>query len=189
MKHPAQEKARLRAEMIRLRDALPAPQRAEASRDIARCIAESDFYRNAEVILAYFAVKSEVDLTDLWQRTLAQKRQLAFARCVGKELHFHAVLSLSELTPGRFGIPEPPAEAPRVTDFSRALAVVPALSADSRGYRLGYGGGYYDRFLAEHPALFTVCAVFEPLRRESLCHEAFDRRMRCVVTEERKLDL
>lgn len=187
MKRPM-HKEELRARFKAQRAALPEDVRAEASRAMVRRILESDAYRKARLLLAYYPTASEVDLRPLWEAALKAGKRLAFPRCEGNVIRFYTVCDLGELVPARFGIPSPREGAARVSDFSDSLCIVPALSADPSGTRLGYGGGFYDRFLAENPNVATLCAVFESLLSESLPCEKHDRKLAEIITETGRIE-
>ena len=98
-------------------------------------------------------------------------------------MDFFYVDKLSEMEKGRFGICEPKPTLPRVVDFSDALMLVPAMSFDRRGFRLGYGGGYYDRFLEAHPVR-TVGITYEMFMVEALPHDEYDKAVNQIATED-----
>lgn len=100
-------------------------------------------------------------------------------------MDFHPVSRLSELTAGAYGIPEPSAHSPSLTaeETANALCVVPALSVAPSGYRLGYGGGYYDRFLRNFTGR-TVCPVYRCMLTEELPFDRYDQRVDLIITEE-----
>ena len=94
------------------------------------------------------------------------------------------VRSLSELQPAMLGIPAPPDSAPVLSPEELDLILVPALVYDRDGYRIGYGGGYYDRFLSSARA-FTIGLGRERLMMDRLPKEAHDIAVECVVTEDK----
>ena len=108
-------------------------------------------FRAAKTLLLYFPLANEINLIPVFNHAREKGMACAFPRCGDKkgEMSFYLVNTLDELEVGKFGICEPRADAPRLTDFSDAVAFVPALAFDKKGYRVGYGGGYYDRFLLD----------------------------------------
>ena len=98
---------------------------------------------------------------EILRRALADGKALALPKVCGREMRFVAVRDLSTLAPGAMGIPEPPDE-PAAGD-ERALILMPGLAFDKSGHRVGYGGGYYDRYLARHPlhTLIALCYDFQ----------------------------
>ncbi len=182
------EKRELRRALLLRRAALSREYRLRASRAIAEKIMASDLWQKARTVLAYFPVGEELFLVPLWERALAEGKRVAFPRCENGEMRFVAVTSLVELTEDAYRIPAPPEEGETVETFEATLAVVPALSADREGFRLGYGGGYYDRFLQKHPEVVTLCAIYDELFSPvPLIREPFDVPVQAVLTEKRKI--
>lgn len=97
-------------------------------------------------------------------------------------MRFHALTSLSGLAPGPFGILEPQ-NTPEITDFAHAVAIVPALCYNRQGYRLGYGGGYYDKFLSQHPEIPTIGLCFAACLTDQNFQAPHDIKIDRVVTE------
>ena len=138
-------------------------------------------YAAAKCVLLYYPISSEPDIIPLAHQALACGKAVAFPVVNGSEMAFLHVSALDGFVTSRYGIPEPdPQLCERVTDFSEAICVVPALAVDNAGNRIGYGGGYYDRFLSGF-AGFSVCAVFTPLLLSELPHEAHDIKPDAVV--------
>lgn len=114
-------------------------------------------WRDASLVLAYLATGSEVETRGLVRAAWEAGKRLAVPRCVvaEKRMEWVEIRSLEGLAPGTHGIEEPPASCPALPDagvlMPDALALVPGLAFDCAGQRLGYGGGYYDRFLAAFP--------------------------------------
>ena len=147
----ADQKRALRQRLLASRAALGESERVAWSEAIARHVIASDSFRAARVILCYAPVRGEVDPLPIAREAWRQGKQVAFVRSNVESctLTFCFVKSLDELTEGAYRIPEPPTDAPILREFSDALCIVPALAFDRRGFRLGYGKGYYDRFLSE----------------------------------------
>lgn len=159
-----QARAELRREMRARRDALDAQYRAAAARDVAGHVLESGLWRSAGRVFAYCATGSELGTRALLEAALGEGKALYLPRCVRRgEMRLIRVHALGELRPGRFGIPEPVGDEELLGTPDLCLA--PGLAFDRAGGRLGYGGGYYDRFLAgARPAVAALaypCQVIE----------------------------
>lgn len=175
-----EERRRLRA----LRRAFTAEQRAVWDRALCNGIVALPCFRKAKTVLAYYPIADEPNLLEAVRVAFETGLTVAFPVCepVTATMVFRTVRSTDELISGAYGIPEPPDTCPELTDFSGALCLVPALSFDRRGFRIGYGKGYYDRFLAEHPVT-TVGATYSALITDSLPSEPTDRAVTTVLTE------
>ncbi len=175
-------KKELRKQYKALRDSISKENRALWSAEICRKITELDAYKTAKTLLLYAKTGSEIDLLPLFEKAQKDGIACAFPRCISDGImEFYYVNSLSELQKGAYGIMEPTAECP-VTDFRGTIAIVPALAYDKDGYRLGYGGGYYDRFLAAHP-VFAVGIAYSACTTHCLPHGEFDKAVETVITE------
>ena len=170
----------------------------------ARCLAvemrllESPFWQRSRRIVLYVAVKGEVDTALLLERAWKEGRELFLPRCRPEDpglMDMIACRGPEELVPSSFGIPEPVLSGESrilslrdLSDGDRTLVVVPGLAFDRDGFRLGYGGGYYDRMLAlaRCPG---VGLTFHDLLLERLPRDAWDRPVKAVCTEEELLCL
>lgn len=178
------EKKVLRRALIDRRRALGESYRSKASVALCDKLLAHPLWQAARTVFAYCPVGDEPQLTPLWEAALKEGKTLCFPRCEGKEMRFCAVGSLLQLSEGAYGIPAPPFELPSVSPDAHTLCIVPALSADARGVRIGYGGGFYDRFLQKNPALITVCCLYhEMLSPDFLTREAHDVPVTYVITE------
>ena len=143
----------------------------------------SEEYRRAKTILIYAARKEEIATDKLILAALANHKTVALPFCLDDgEMRFHAITSPADLVPGRFGIREPRGDCPEVVPDGGTLCICPALGCDMRGYRLGWGGGYYDRYLAKHDCVKAALCYADSLIPG---FEAFDYdiRMDLVYTE------
>ena len=108
----------------------------------------SELFKKAEILLIYVSVCNEIDTYSIINFALSEGKKVAVPYCVGNMMNFLVIDSLNDLVDGKFGIPTAdPEKCLSVENFGNALCIVPALSFDNYGNRLGYGGGFYDRFL------------------------------------------
>lgn len=177
------EKAALRRALLAKRERLS--HREAKSREIRRQVLELPQVHRAKALLLYLSMGSEVDTWGIFEQALAAGKEVFAPRCLDKQGHmaFHRVDSREDLVAGAFGLLEPdPARCPLWQGESGALCLVPGLAFDEEGFRLGYGKGYYDRFLTSHP-VETVGLCFGDLVVPRLPHSPLDRRVSALVTE------
>lgn len=133
-------------------------------------------------VAVYAAMRSELSCAPLAAAAAARGLAVAYPRTVDvRRLVFHQV-AVDQLAPGRFDIPEPPADAPVIELDRLAVVVVPGLLFDRAGYRLGWGGGWYDATLAGCDAL-RVGLTLEQLLVDALPRAAHDQPMHLIATE------
>ncbi len=176
-------KAALRREFSARRKALP--RRQELDQTIREKVLALPAYGWAKQVLFYLSAGSEPDTWELLDQALREGKMVYAPRCLDSEgnMTFYQVTSREELIPGRFGLWEPdPEKCSPAGDVTGALCLVPGLAFDLEGFRLGYGKGYYDRFLAGH-SVETVGLCYGELLVPRLPRGPFDRRVSCVVTE------
>lgn len=178
-------KATLREQYKTLRREMPPEIKAQRDRQLAGRVAALWQYKRCRQLLTYVSTPIEVDTLEIIRRALADGKRVAVPRCVPgtRDMEFYWINGVEELEPGTFGVLEPrPDPKRKVTDFSNGLCLVPALCYDWRGYRLGYGKGYYDRFLAGFGGhMIGVC--YSDCIRRKLPHGRFDRPVELLVTD------
>lgn len=178
-------KATLREQYKTLRREMPPEIKAQRDRQIAGRVAALWQYKRCRQLLTYVSTPIEVDTLEIIRRALADGKRVAVPRCVPgtRDMEFYWINGVEELEPGTFGVLEPrPDPKRKVADFSNGLCLVPALCYDWRGYRLGYGKGYYDRFLAGFGGhMIGVC--YSDCIRRKLPHGRFDRPVELLVTD------
>lgn len=180
-------KAGVRRRALAERDRLPPEARAVAAAAVARRIVDLVEWHDARTLGLYVAIGSEVPTRPLLEAALASGKRVAVPRTLVAEhaIALHEVESLDELAPGAFRVPEPD---PRVhADVAREdvdVVVVPGVAFDATGHRLGYGRGYFDRFLDGFRGL-KVGVTYDALVADALPAEAHDVRMDVLVTERR----
>ena len=177
-------KAELRAILKKKRTAIPQDKKKALDRAIAEHIAASALFRNASMLLLYAPMEGEINLLPLARLARERGIPIAFPRSHKEDftLTFHILTADARLSQGAYGIAEPPADAPVCVPDERALCLLPGLSFDKNGERLGYGKGYYDRFLATFPGE-TVGAVYSALMLREVPTDKYDIAARHVLTE------
>ena len=178
-----EEKIRLRAVMRAEEQKLGAKYKAESSAAICRHVLAMPEYRDAETVFCFVGRQHEIDTMPLLRQILADGKRLCVPLCVEKGImELRQISAIEDLIPGSYGIQEPPADALTVSVDDVDLSIIPCLTCDHGGRRLGFGGGYYDRFLgAYRSAAVLVCR--ERLIREELPVEPHDMPVPWVITE------
>ena len=193
--NPMQEKSLLRKRYADIRQGLSDADRAAWSKEIYDKLYALPAWQNANILCAYVSIRGELDTTPIIRQALREGKRVALP-CTLTDAHegrmIFRILSsddLGVLQKQRFGIPEPDATCAELStsDLAQAVMLLPALAFDLDGYRLGYGGGYYDRFLGkarqEGYAPATVGLAFSPLVADTLPHDAYDIPAHIIITE------
>ena len=150
------------------------------SAKLAELFLQSEAYRNAKTIYGYMPYNQEVRTVAMLEQALKDGKRVAIPKCYGDEMKFIYMDDLSKVEKGYANIPEPVADEP-VADDKTALVLMPGLAFDPQGHRIGYGGGFYDKFLSQepgHPTL-ALCYAFQMLPH--LETEEFDIPVDCVL--------
>ena len=178
-------KATLRGQYKALRREMTPQQKALRDRQITERVLALWQYKRCRQLLTYVSTAIEVDTLEIIRRALANGKRVAVPRCVPgtRDMEFFYITGLDDLEPGSFGVLEPkPEQCQKATDFTNGLCLVPALCYDWRGYRLGYGKGYCDRFLAGFGGHMIGICYSDCIRRK-LPHGRFDRPVELLVTD------
>ena len=121
---------------------------------------QSDAYKNAKTIYGYLPYNQEVRTVPMLEQALKDGKRVAVPKVYGDEMKFLYLDDLTKVSKGYAGIPEPIADEP-VADDETALVLMPGLAFDPAGHRIGYGGGFYDKFLAAEPNHPTLALCYE----------------------------
>ncbi|WP_444645056.1 5-formyltetrahydrofolate cyclo-ligase [Caproiciproducens sp. R1] len=178
-------KMNLRARYRQFREKLGEDRKISLDSTIQSRLLALREYAAADTVFTYVSKPIEVDTIALIKAALANHKLVAAPRCVPDtyDMEFFYITSLDDLEKGSFGVLEPiVSKCRRVTDFSRGFCIVPGLSFDAQGYRLGYGKGYYDRFLAEFGGA-TVGICYSGCVQWNLPHGYYDKPVDILITE------
>lgn len=180
------DKAILRRRYSALRDALAVSDRLSQSVSICSKLLGHAALLHAPCVALYAAIGSEVDLAELHHALIKKQNvTVVYPRVEQRHLAFVQVRDMGELEPGTFGIPVPKGER---TDLGKqAVVLVPGLAFDQRGYRLGYGGGYYDRFLERFEGR-RIGVAFDVQIADELPRADYDQPVDLVVTGTQVID-
>lgn len=145
----------------------------EKSRLLAEQFMKLDAYRQAKTIYGYLPYNQEVRTVPILEQALRDGKQVAVPKVYGEEMRFLYLTDLTRVESGYAGIPEPMDDAP-VADDPTALVLMPGLAFDKEGHRIGYGGGFYDKFLSNEPGHPTVALCYDFQVLPKLETEEFD---------------
>ncbi|MBF2077172.1 MAG: 5-formyltetrahydrofolate cyclo-ligase [Synechococcales cyanobacterium T60_A2020_003] len=175
------EKADLRRSLIQARRSLPVATWQAQSQQICDRLVNSPLLQASQTILAYFSIRQEPDLSPLFDLPY----RWGFPRCEGDRLTWHQWEPGDLLVEGAFGILEPAPEAIAISANEVDLMLIPSVACDRQGYRLGYGGGFYDRLLSQPDwrAKRTVGIVFDDAFLPTLPVDTWDHPLYAVCTD------
>jgi 5-formyltetrahydrofolate cyclo-ligase len=174
-------KTELRQTHLKTRQSLSIEVWKEKSNHLCKHIQNSPQFIQANTILAYFSYRQEPDLTPLF----TTPKKWGFPRCIGNQLSWHSWTPGDILQTGKFGILEPHPDSPKLAASVVDLILVPAVACDTNGYRLGYGGGYYDRMISlpEWISKPAIGIIFEFAYLPQLPIDSWDQPLHGICTE------
>ena len=182
-----EHKMQLRTVISEKRKQISAEERKQMDASICRRIIALAGFRYADAILTYSPLKNEVDISEVNEAALKSGKTLAFPRCVPgtSNMDFYEVTSMDQLEKGSFSIMEPKPDCKLWTpaENKSILCIIPAMAYDKDGFRLGYGKGFYDRFLADRDFVKVGVVYSKFLVDYKLPRGRFDLAANVVVTE------
>ncbi len=182
------EKRALREKVLTLRSALSEEQREIKSRKIQEVVSHIKEFQEAQTIMLFLNFRDEVETTGLAQKVLELGKRLVLPRCAPKGILIPALIRdlQTDIEPGTWGIREPKREnLVQVNPSEIDCVFVPGAAFDKLGNRLGYGGGYYDRFFERlRDTTPKLALAFSCQIVESIPIEAFDKKVDVLITEE-----
>lgn len=154
------DKKELRRSIRERKRAMTSEEIVSRSQMLGLLFRQSEAYKNAKTIYGYLPYNQEVRTVPMLEQALRDGKRVAVPKCYGDEMKFIFMEDLSKVEKGYAGIPEPIADGP-VADDETALVLMPGLAFDPQGHRIGYGGGFYDKFLFKEPNHPTLALCYE----------------------------
>ena len=174
------DKKALRSEIRQKKRAMTEEQIESKSAALGVLFRDCPLYRQAKTVYGYLPYNQEVRTVPILKQALADGKQVAVPKVYGDTMRFLYITDLSQIAPGYAGIPEPVADGPAADDPT-ALVLMPGLAFDPQGHRIGYGGGFYDRFLEAEPLHPTVALCYDFQLLPHLDTEEHDVPVDCVL--------
>ena len=174
------DKQTLRRIIREQKRAMTPEQIIAASEKLGELFIASPLYQQAKTIYGYLPYNQEVRTVPMLERALRDGKRVAVPKVYGDEMKFIYMDDLTAVETGYAGIPEPIDDEP-VADDPTALVLMPGLAFDQEGHRIGYGGGFYDKFLSAEPTHPTLALCYEFQMQEHLETEEFDIPVDCVL--------
>ena len=174
------DKKALRAMIREKKRAMTDQQIAAKSALLETLFLACPLYHSAKTVYGYLPYNQEVRTVSMLSRAIADGKRVAVPKVYGDTMKFIYITDLSLTAPGYAGIPEPVADGPEADDPT-ALVLMPGLAFDPEGHRIGYGGGFYDRFLQQEPGHPTLALCYDFQLLPHLETEAHDVPVDCVL--------
>ena len=192
------KKRELRKEVSARRDALTEQEREEKSECIANAVIHSKIFQNATVVLLYNSIRSEVKTAAIAQEAKRKNKKLYYPRVIGKTMEFFLLDDETQMERGSYGICEPKPDSSKVyvpKEGDKLLMLLPGVGFDEDGNRIGYGGGYYDKYLTALERVISkeqICKVAlayecQVLRCGIISAEGHDKKVNYIITENRQI--
>lgn len=181
-------KALIRKRILEMRDGMPLDERSEKSRRIAEKVIKHPAYRETGHLLTYVSYKSEADTLFLIEHALENGKKVYCPKVRGREMDFYRIGSPEDLEEGYKGIREPRTQNGEKVyrageEQRKILMLMPGSVFDKERNRIGYGGGYYDRYLEKHTEFITMAICFEMQVQEKIPSDIHDLKPDLIVTE------
>ena len=182
-----EEKKLLRKKILKLRDSIPPGDRIEYSTKIAECIFCESKYVRANNVLIYNHFGSEVRCDYIFSKSLKDGKNVFFPKVEGEYMTFYKITSAEQLEAGYKGILEPFGNTGRFEQIGKSIIIVPGTVFGQDGYRIGYGKGYYDKFLASVPDIYKIGVCFSVQLVDKVPRDQYDVQMDEIICENRIL--
>lgn len=153
---------------------------------IAEFLLNSEIFGNAELVLCYASLKDEVETDYIIEQTLKIGKIVAVPKCTDNNgnMEFYRINSIDDTKIGLFGVREPDTNICKLVEsFDKSILIVPGLAFDKKGYRLGYGKGYYDRFLEKYTSN-SIGLCYNALVVDKIPNDDYDRKVNFLITED-----
>lgn len=176
------DKRSVRKKIAALKKELSEAEICERSENILKKLYATDVFKNAERVYTYVNYNQEINTKSLIEHCLLLGMEVLVPRVDGESMEFYRIGSLDELSPGAYGIPEP-VKAKLPDSICKGLMIMPGMAFDSHKHRIGYGGGFYDKYLIKHPSFFKVALCYDFQILDSIPAEEYDIPADMVISD------
>ncbi|WP_300347118.1 5-formyltetrahydrofolate cyclo-ligase [Clostridium sp.] len=188
------DKGELRREIKHKREIFHKELKNEADRKIREALFKSDVFRNSKTVFIYVNMDLEVNTVEIIRELIKLNKVVAVPKVIPinkkeiqmKALKIDSLLQLNES--GAYGILEPSIDCEDISE-EVDLIIIPGLAFDINGNRLGYGGGFYDRFLSKYPNSKRVALCYDFQILDEIPHEFFDEKVQTIISDKRIIEL
>jgi 5-formyltetrahydrofolate cyclo-ligase len=180
------KKSDCRSAYLKVRDSIPRSEKESLDRSVFRSLHGWEIYRCARGIFCFVSFRSEIDTRGILLAALAEGKTVSVPKVVAsaREMKAYVVRDLErDLRPGYCGIPEPGVACEEAREDAIDLIIAPGIAFTTRGDRLGYGGGFYDRFFKMHYTITNCALTYDRLVVEALPVKEHDRAVDYLITE------
>lgn len=175
-------KQETRKEYLSLRNGIPISQKKIFDEILTEKIISLPEFESAERILLFASVESEADTWELFRESVKQNKKVYFPKCIdGEKMVFLRAVSKEDFTIGKYDIPEPTGTEKYANSHKNDIAVIPALAVGRDFSRLGYGKGYYDRFLKDFKGI-SICPIYPQLLCRGVPTDEYDIPLKIIIT-------
>lgn len=190
IKNIKQKKIEYRCKYKKIRSSIDFQLKEKLDKKLSLNFLSCDEYKKAEVVFAFISKDIEVETKEIITQALADGKKVAVPRCNTEErlMDFYYINSFDDLVKGAYNLMEPDKEKCRlVTQYSSGVCIIPGLVFDRDGYRIGFGKGYYDRFLSSYKGV-SIGVCYSRCLEVELPRGYFDRPVDIIVTEKYTID-
>lgn len=149
---------------------------------------DSDIYKNCQNILAYSTIQNEVDLSQIINQALLDNKNLFLPRVEGDSMNFFRINNTDKLQIGSYNILEPQ-NGTVYQDSTNSIMLVPGIAFSTQGARIGFGKGFYDKYLSQHNSIFKIGIAYDWQITKSWVTNEFDINMNMIITEKREVKI
>ena len=180
------KKQDIRKNVLKQRNLMNEKEWDEHSHEIYKKVVTHPFFLESKEVYCYIDFRNEVGTKKIIEEAWRLGKRVAAPRIEGTEMNFYYIDSFTELESGYFGVLEPVGE--EKAEGEQVLVIMPGAAFDKKRNRIGYGKGYYDRFLEKYPTYRTLALAFELQVVDKIPSDSFDVKPNQIVTEENIYD-
>lgn len=180
----------IRKDLIKKRDNIEVTIKRDLDREIINRLKNEDYYKNGENIFVYIGFNSEIDTKIFINEALKDRKRIYVPKVIGREMILIKINSLENLVTNKYGILEPIGDKSDLDVNNLDLIIMPGVAFDRNGNRIGYGGGYYDRFLeGENIHCKRVALAYDFQILDNIESEEHDIKVNYIISEKRVLEI